>query len=86
MDTERILWAMCACAKSCGRLVSTRGMYSNKAGYLAGVQLAIMVAKTVQFYPQALASTIVAKFFKVFHQVCASLQMRAAAVSVYSAA
>jgi hypothetical protein len=43
-----------------------RGIYANKAGYLAGVQLAIMVAKIVQFYPNALAATVVAKFFKVF--------------------
>lgn len=43
-----------------------RGIYSNKAGYLGGVQLAIMVAKITQFYPRALASTVVAKFFKIF--------------------
>lgn len=43
-----------------------RGIYANKVGYLAGVQLAILTCKVCQFYPTALASTVVAKFFKLF--------------------
>ena len=43
-----------------------RGIYANKVGYLAGVQLAILTCKICQFYPTALASTVVAKFFKLF--------------------
>lgn len=35
-----------------------RGVYSNKLGYIAGVQLAILIAKICQFYPTAVASTI----------------------------
>ena len=43
-----------------------RGIYANKMGYLAGVQLAILTCKICQFYPTALASTVVAKFYKLF--------------------
>lgn len=43
-----------------------RGVYSNKMGYLAGVQLAILVCKVCQLYPTALASTVVAKFFRLY--------------------
>jgi poly(A) polymerase Pap1 len=42
-----------------------RGLYSNKLGYLGGVQLAILTARICQLYPRAAASTIVARFFKV---------------------
>ena len=42
-----------------------RGLYSNKLGYLGGVQLAILTARICQLYPCAAANTIVAKFFKV---------------------
>ena len=42
-----------------------RGLYSNKLGYLGGVQLAILTARISQLYPRAAASTIVARFFKV---------------------
>ena len=41
-------------------------MYSNKLGYVAGVQLAILTAKICQFYPRAVASTVVMKFFHAF--------------------
>ena len=45
-----------------------RGIYSNAMGYLGGVSWAILVARTCQLYPNASASTIVHKFFRVFTQ------------------
>ena len=42
-----------------------RGIYSNAMGYLGGVSWAILVARTCQLYPNACASTIVHKFFRV---------------------
>lgn len=45
-----------------------RGIYANKVGYLGGVSWAILVARTCQLYPNACASTIVSKLFRVFTQ------------------
>nr|XP_021150029.1 poly(A) polymerase gamma isoform X1 [Columba livia] len=43
-----------------------RGIYSNMMGFLGGVSWAMLVARTCQLYPNALASTLVNKFFLVF--------------------
>ncbi|XP_035764609.1 poly(A) polymerase type 3-like isoform X1 [Neolamprologus brichardi] len=43
-----------------------RNIYSNKLGFLGGVSWAIMVARICQVYPNATASTLVIKFFKIF--------------------
>lgn len=43
-----------------------RGIYSNVLGYLGGVSWAMLVARTCQLYPTAVAGTIVNKFFFVF--------------------
>ncbi|XP_059575546.1 poly(A) polymerase gamma isoform X3 [Alligator mississippiensis] len=43
-----------------------RGIYSNVLGFLGGVSWAMLVARTCQLYPNALASTLVNKFFLVF--------------------
>nr|XP_028580977.1 poly(A) polymerase gamma isoform X1 [Podarcis muralis] len=43
-----------------------RGIYSNMLGFLGGVSWAMLVARTCQLYPNALASTLVHKFFLVF--------------------
>ncbi|XP_073350174.1 poly(A) polymerase type 3-like [Pagrus major] len=43
-----------------------RNIYSNKLGFLGGVSWAIMVARICQLYPNATASTLVIKFFKVY--------------------
>ncbi|XP_053713822.1 poly(A) polymerase alpha-like isoform X1 [Synchiropus splendidus] len=48
------LWAKC------------RNIHSNRRGFLGGTSWAIMVAKVCQFYPNATASVLVAKFFLVF--------------------
>ncbi|EDV21644.1 uncharacterized protein TRIADDRAFT_30173, partial [Trichoplax adhaerens] len=45
-----------------------RGIYSNALGYLGGVSWAMLVARTCQLYPNAVAATIVQKFFLVFNQ------------------
>lgn len=45
---------------------SERNIYSNKLGFLGGVSWAIMVARICQVYPNATASTLVIKFFKIF--------------------
>ncbi|XP_065199596.1 poly(A) polymerase type 3 isoform X1 [Planococcus citri] len=44
------------------------GIYSNVLGYLGGVSWAMLVARTCQLYPNAVASTIIQKFFLVFSQ------------------
>ncbi|XP_069464136.1 poly(A) polymerase gamma isoform X2 [Ambystoma mexicanum] len=43
-----------------------RGIYSNMMGFLGGVSWAMLVARTCQLYPNAVASTLVHKFFLVF--------------------
>eukprot|EP00727_Mastigamoeba_balamuthi_P000013 m51a1_g10008 hypothetical protein (583) ;mRNA; f:2729-5905 len=40
-------------------------IYANKIGYLGGISWAILVARTCQLYPNACASTVLAKFFKL---------------------
>ncbi|XP_046751601.1 poly(A) polymerase type 3 [Diprion similis] len=44
------------------------GIYSNVLGYLGGVSWAMLVARTCQLYPNAVAATLVHKFFLVFSQ------------------
>uniref|UniRef100_A0A672T9F6 Poly(A) polymerase n=1 Tax=Sinocyclocheilus grahami TaxID=75366 RepID=A0A672T9F6_SINGR len=41
-------------------------IYSNILGFLGGVSWAMLVARTCQLYPNAVASTLVHKFFLVF--------------------
>ncbi|XP_071376269.1 poly(A) polymerase beta-like [Centroberyx affinis] len=41
-------------------------VYSNTLGFLGGVSWAILVARICQLYPNAVASTLVHKFFRVF--------------------
>ncbi|XP_075719112.1 poly(A) polymerase gamma [Rhinoderma darwinii] len=43
-----------------------RGIYSNMLGFLGGVSWAMLVARTCQLYPNAIAATLVHKFFLVF--------------------
>lgn len=43
-------------------------IYSNVLGYLGGVSWAMLVARTCQLYPNAVAATLVHKFFLVFSQ------------------
>ncbi|XP_030626946.1 poly(A) polymerase type 3 [Chanos chanos] len=43
-----------------------RNIYSNILGFLGGVSWAMLVARTCQLYPNAVASTLVHKFFLVF--------------------
>ncbi|CAJ1077224.1 poly(A) polymerase type 3-like isoform X3 [Xyrichtys novacula] len=44
-----------------------RCIYSNMYGFLGGVSWAILVARVCQLYPNAAASTLVFKFFKVYN-------------------
>ncbi|KAK9803319.1 hypothetical protein WJX73_001420 [Symbiochloris irregularis] len=44
-----------------------RGVNSNQLGFLGGVNMAILVAHTCKMYPNANASMIVSRFFKVLH-------------------
>ncbi|XP_065819936.1 poly(A) polymerase type 3-like [Labrus bergylta] len=44
-----------------------RNIYSNMLGFLGGVSWAILVARISQAYPNASASTLVTKFFKVYN-------------------
>uniref|UniRef100_G3NS21 Poly(A) polymerase n=1 Tax=Gasterosteus aculeatus aculeatus TaxID=481459 RepID=G3NS21_GASAC len=43
-----------------------RNIYSSMLGFLGGVSWAILVARICQVYPNATASTLVNKFFKVY--------------------
>lgn len=43
-----------------------RGVYSNKAGYLGGINIALMVLYVAQRAPDALASTLVTRAFDAF--------------------
>jgi poly(A) polymerase len=45
-----------------------RAIYSNVMGFLGGVAWALAVARVCQLYPNATASTVVAKFFRILGQ------------------
>ena len=45
-----------------------RGLYNNAMGYLGGVACALLTARICQLYPNASASSIITRFFKIYQQ------------------
>lgn len=45
-----------------------RAVYGNSMGYFAGVTCAMLVARICQLYPNAAASTIVSRFFRIYEK------------------
>ncbi|KAE9600246.1 putative polynucleotide adenylyltransferase [Lupinus albus] len=45
-----------------------RGLYSNVAGFLGGINLALLVARICQLFPNALPNMLVSRFFRVYTQ------------------
>ena len=45
-----------------------RGLYNNAMGYLGGVACALLTARICQLYPNAVASCIINRFFKIYQK------------------
>ncbi len=54
------------CLRAIRYWADRRGIYSNKMGFLGGINCNILTAYVCQLYPRASASVLIHKFFEVY--------------------
>lgn len=63
-----LLQTFCTALRCIRLWAKQRGVYSNVTGFLGGINLALLVARICQLYPNALPSTLVPRFFRLYSE------------------